>query len=245
MKKYFEIPFEFNRDKLEKMIEEQSLASKGYCCFVDSYVLVSALRKENGLMDVLNQSTVNACDGSYIALFASRLYHEKLSAYNGPEFFAKYIYHPDRHCIIGNTEDVYSKIKARMNKEGFNCDNVLYISVPFQRVEYFDYEMMASEINAFAPRYIWVSLGAPKQELFMSRMLPHLNKGMMLGVGAALNFFSGEIATIPAWAKKTKLIWMYRIFTEPGKQFRRSFFILRHYVEIYRAERRRLKNLAR
>jgi len=245
MKKYFDIPIEFDRDKLQSIIDEKSLTSKGYCCFVDSYVLVSALRKENGVMEVLTNSTVNACDGSYIALFASRLYNEKLKAYNGPEFFSNYIYRPDRHCIIGNTEEVFGKIKLRLKKEGFSSDNILYVNVPFQRVEHFDYEAMAQQINAFAPRYTWISLGAPKQELFMSRMLPYLDKGMMLGVGAALNFFSGEIPNIPAWAKKTNLIWLYRIFTEPSKQFRRSLFILRHYIEIYRVERRRLKKLSK
>jgi N-acetylglucosaminyldiphosphoundecaprenol N-acetyl-beta-D-mannosaminyltransferase len=43
----------------------------------------------------------------------------------------------------------------------------------------------------------------------------------LLGVGAALNYFSGEVKDIPSWAKKYHLIWMYRIFTEPKKQLPR------------------------
>jgi N-acetylglucosaminyldiphosphoundecaprenol N-acetyl-beta-D-mannosaminyltransferase len=241
MKKYFDIPIEFDRNKVESVVEELSLTTKGYCCFVDSYVLVSARKKENGLLSILENATVNSCDGIYIAMFASRLYNENFEAYNGPEFFAKFIYHPDRQCIIGNTEAVYNKIIDRLKHEGYNCANIMYVNVPFERVEKYDYESIAREINDFNPRYIWVSLGAPKQELFMSRMLPYIDKGMMLGIGAALNYFSGEIRNIPRWAKKTHAIWIYRIFTEPMKQLRRSFFILRHYIELYMAERRKLK----
>lgn len=242
MKKYFGVPIEFDRSRFEAIVEQTSLQSKGYCCFVDSYVLVTARRKENGLQHVLESSQVNACDGSYIAMFASRLYNQKLSAYNGPEFFTNYIYAPDRQCVIGNTPEVFEKIKSRLLSEGYPCDNLLYIGMPFEKLENYDYEEVARRINEFRPRYLWVSLGAPKQEFFMHRLLPYINGGMMLGIGAALNYFSGEIRNIPRWASKSHMIWMYRILTEPAKQIKRSFFILRHYFEIYLSERRKVRN---
>lgn len=241
MKTYFGVPIEFDRNQFETKVEHASLHSKGYCCFVDSYVLVTARRKENGLIQVLEDALVNACDGSYIAMFASRLYNQNFAAYNGPEFFTKYIYTSDRQCVIGNTPEVFEKVKSRLLSEGYSCDNLLYISMPFEKVENYNYEEVARQVNAFGPRYLWVSLGAPKQEYFMHRMLPYLNSGVMLGIGAALNYFSGEIRNIPRWATRSHLIWVYRIFTEPGKQLKRSVFILRHYFELYLAERKSVK----
>jgi len=241
MKKYFGVPIEFDRNQFETKVEQTSLQSKGYCCFVDSYVLVTARRKENGLIHVLENALVNACDGSYIAMFASRLYDQKFVAYNGPEFFTKYIYATDRQCVIGNTPEVFEKVKSRLIGEGYSCDNILYISMPFEKVENYNYEEVARQVNEFGPRYLWVSLGAPKQEYFMHRLLPHINRGVMLGIGAALNYFSGEIRNIPRWATRIHLIWMYRIFTEPAKQMKRSVFILRHYFELYLAERKSVK----
>ena len=55
----------------------------------------------------------------------------------------------------------------------------------------------------------------------------------MLGVGAALNYFSGEIKEIPLWALKLRLVWFYRILKEPGKQLRRVFKILVNYPKIF------------
>lgn len=241
MEKYFGIPIEFDRQKLEQLVEENSVNARGYCCFVDSFVLVTARRHENGLMNVLENARVNACDGSYIAMFASRLYNKKYDAYNGPEFFSKFIYQPDRHCIIGNTPVVYNRIRDRLTGEGYSSDNLLHINMPFVSVDKYDYQSIAAQINEFKPRYIWVSLGAPKQEFFMNRMLPLIDSGMMMGIGAALNYFSGEIRNIPRWAIRSHSIWVYRILTEPVKQIKRSFFIIRHYFEIYLAEHRTLR----
>lgn len=241
MEKYFGISIEFDRQKVEQLIDENSVNSKGYCCFVDSYVLVAARKRDNGLMHVLNNALVNACDGSYIAMFASRLYKREYTAYSGPEFFTKYIYKPGKQCIIGNTPKVFQRICERLNSEGFRSDNLSHINIPFVDVHKYDYQSIARTINEIKPQYIWVSLGAPKQEFFMHKLLPLIDKGMMMGVGAALNFFTGEIRNIPRWAIRTHAVWVYRILTEPSKQFKRSFFILRHYFEIYLAEHRGLQ----
>ena len=55
----------------------------------------------------------------------------------------------------------------------------------------------------------------------MSKLLPYIDKGMLLGVGAAFNYFSGEIKDIPNWTKKFHVVWVYRLLTEPKKQLKR------------------------
>ena len=66
----------------------------------------------------------------------------------------------------------------------------------------------------------------------MSKILPFLNSGMMIGVGAALNYFSGEIRDIPAWSKKFQIVWVYRLITEPRKQFKRLKSIFLNFPQI-------------
>ena len=238
MKKYFKIKLEFNHEKLENTVITKSL-QKGYCCFVDSNLLVDAyLQGNKGIRKVLNHALVNSCDGSYIAMLASNVYKRELKPYNGPKFFNKFIYYPETQCIIGNTREVFEKIKLKLSESGCGS-NLHFIPVPFLSVDQFDYAGIARQINTIKPRYIWVSLGAPKQEIFMSKLLPHIDKGMMLGVGAALNYFSGEITDIPSWATKFNLIWFYRILTEPKKQISRILKIIRYYPMIYFFELRR------
>lgn len=233
MKRYFKIPLEFDSNKLEKIIENTSLNSKGYCCFIDSNLLVEANKPfRNELFNVLNNSLINSCDGSYIALLASFIHKQKLQAYNGPEFFKKFIYSPDIHCIVGNTPAVFKKIKQKVALNG-SVSNLYHIPLPYYENDQFDYQEIAEKINEINPRYIWVSLGAPKQEIFMYRLMPFLNKGVMLGVGAALNYFSGEIKDIPYWISKSHLIWLFRLLTEPKKQIKRIIKIIRYYPKIF------------
>ena len=239
MRKYFNIKIQFNHGELEKTIEEASYVGKGYCCFVDATSLVHSYKNEN-FRTILNASLVNSCDGSYIAMLASKIHNQQLKEYIGPEFFNKFIYKPGKQFVIGNTEDVFNKIKTKLELNGKNTSNLFYIPLPFKKVCEFDYHSISNQINAVNPQFIWVSLGAPKQEEFMFKLLPLIDKGVMIGVGAAINYFTGEVMDIPNWAKKLHLIWLFRIFTEPKKQLKRCREIVLILPKIYKEEKTRL-----
>lgn len=240
MKRYFNLNFQFNHAVLEKTIEETSFQGKGYCCFIDATSLVHSFKNEK-FRNILNTSLVNSCDGSYIALLASKIHDKQLKEYIGPDFFKKFIYKPYPQFVIGNTREVFNKIIAKLELHGGKTSNLFFIPMPYKGVNEFDYKEIATQINQIHPQFIWVSLGAPKQEEFMSKLLPHIEKGVMIGVGAALNYFTGEVKDIPNWARKTHLIWLYRIFTEPKKQLKRCMEILLVLPKIYREEKRFLK----
>jgi len=241
MNSYFNINFQFNHIILEKTIEETSIDGKGYCCFVDATSLVHSFKNEK-FRGILNASLVNSCDGSYIALLASKIHNEQLKEYIGPDFLKKFIYKDYPQFVIGNTEQVFSKIRYKLELNGKDTSNLFFISLPYKGVDEFDYQKIALQINKVHPRFIWVSLGAPKQEEFMSKLLPFIEKGVMIGVGAALNYFTGEVKDIPDWARKTHSIWLYRIFTEPKKQLKRCKEILLVLPRIYRDEQKLVKN---
>ena len=74
---------------------------------------------------------------------------------------------------------------------------------------------------------VWVALGAPKQEIFMARLKPHLGHGVMIAVGAAFKFFSGQgERRAPQWMLRHHLEFAYRIYSQPRKQLRRCGLIV-------------------
>lgn len=238
MKSYFNVKFEFNHKQLETNVEDLSKNGKGYCCFVD---LTSLVYSHNNLdfREVLNNAVVNSCDGSYIAMSASKIHQENLKQYIGPEFFEKFIFKPGKHIILGSTPVVYKKIIERVELDGGDKNSMSYLELPFKSIDEFDYNSISETINTFEPNYIWVSLGAPKQEYFMCKLLPFINKGVMLGVGAAFNYFSGEIKDIPNWTKRLHVVWVYRLLTEPKKQIKRLKTILLTFPRMIKEEKRR------
>ena len=242
MRTYFKIQLEFDIDKLEGIIREKAKNGKGYCCFVDLNSLVYS-HKHREFREILNNAVVNSCDGSYIATAASWIHGENLKQYIGPDLFKKFIFNDGIHVILGSTSEVYHKTIDRIKKENGDYSKVKFIDLPFKEVGEFDYNDISERISRLNANYIWVSLGAPKQEYFMMKLLPFLDNGMMIGVGAALNYFSGEIKDIPDWTKKLNIIWIYRLITEPKKQFKRLQSIVLHFPKIISDEKKFLKSL--
>ena len=71
------------------------------------------------------------------------------------------------------------------------------------------------------PDFIWVGIGAPKQELWMFEHQNKINRGVMLGVGAGFDFFAGTLDKAPKWMEKACLEWLYRLFKEPKRLWKR------------------------
>lgn len=224
MAKYFNVYLEFDKNKVDGIIEDciQS-KDKGYVCVIESNNLTVANTDER-FFYVVNNSMVNVCDGSVIAMFLGKIHNEKLSPYLGNDLFEKYISEKKyKHYFLGNTVEVLNGLKKKLSEIDNSISSMSFESLPFMAVDDFDYPSIAQKVNASDPDFIWVSLGAPKQELFMNKLLPYLNRGVMVGVGAVFNFHSGvgAVKRAPLWMRRIKLEWLYRAFEEPQKNIPR------------------------
>ena len=76
---------------------------------------------------------------------------------------------------------------------------------------------------AISPDFIWVSLGAPKQEEFSSLLVKHINHGLIVSVGAAFDFYSNlsKVKRAPIYIQTLRLEWLYRLYKQPKKTFKR------------------------
>ena len=92
---------------------------------------------------------------------------------------------------------------------------------PFIQIEDEPQPTTIAELNAINADVIWVGLGSPKQDLWMARYHQHLNARLMIGVGAAFDFIAGIKPQAPLWMQKNGLEWLYRLWTEPRRLWRR------------------------
>ena len=132
-------------------------------------------------------------------------------------------------------------VKDKVTQNVGNTDYIHHIPLPFASIDDFDYEDIANQIDSIDADIIWVSLGAPKQEFFMQRLLPYLKRGVMLGVGAAFSFYLDELKDYKLRFGEIRLNWILRLFTEPKKQFRRVGTMLLCYPRIYLKEKKQWK----
>jgi N-acetylglucosaminyldiphosphoundecaprenol N-acetyl-beta-D-mannosaminyltransferase len=124
---------------------------------------------------------------------------------------------------LGNTEEVLSGLKTNLSQIDSKIQDMRFETLPFRNVDEFDYKHIAQMIDDDNPDIIWVSLGAPKQEIFMSKLQPYLKRGVMFGIGAAFNFNAGVggVKRAPKWMLQLHLEWLHRAFEQPKKNIPR------------------------
>ena len=84
-----------------------------------------------------------------------------------------------------------------------------------------DQPEIVERINAAKPDLLFVALGNPKQELWMGRNAARLDVPVMIGVGGTFNFITGRVKRAPRWIQRSGLEWIFRIYQEPGRLWRR------------------------
>lgn len=236
----FNIRIEFEpqvlRDTIERHIKEKE---KAYVCVVDANVITIA-QKDLQYREIVKNSTINTCDGSSIAKMVNKIYGTDYHAYNGPEVFEYYIERPYKHVLVGNTIAKVEQIKAFVKQKGFDVD-LQHVDVPFVPVEAFDYAAIAGQINELKPDIVWVSLGAPKQEKFIANIFPYVEQGVFFGIGAAFNFYTGDLHNNKKEVGGLRFIWLERIFKEPKKQLKRVGGYLLAMPKMYLEERKKAR----
>ena len=96
------------------------------------------------------------------------------------------------------------------------------ISPPFRELSEEEDNKYIEEINNAKPDFLWVGLGAPKQEIWMAAHQGKI-KSLMIGVGAAFDFESGTVKRAPKWVQNLKMEWFYRMLQDPKRLFKRYF----------------------
>jgi N-acetylglucosaminyldiphosphoundecaprenol N-acetyl-beta-D-mannosaminyltransferase len=229
MENYFNVNLEFNKEKVNNIIR-QAIESElaGYVCSVDGNSLVAA-NKNPVHLEALNGSLVNLCDSAWTALLVNCIHKTKYKNYTGADLFLEYIaLKRYRQFFLGSTTEILAGLKTELSKIDPAIAEMQFNTLPFRKVDEFDYQQIAKMINEDNPDIIWISLGAPKQEQFMVRLKPYLNRGIMFGFGAIFNFNSGYPyqRRAPHWMIKLKMEWLFRTFQEPRRMVKRYWNVL-------------------
>jgi N-acetylglucosaminyldiphosphoundecaprenol N-acetyl-beta-D-mannosaminyltransferase len=245
MKKYFNIFLEFDHKAFNNTIKNTiNSKTKGYVCVVDANVLTMA-QSNLSYLKVINEAMVNTCDGSSIASMAGMIHKQNFRALNGPQVFEKYIEKEYIQLLLGSTKETSNRIKNQLSIKGIKTGHLKLLPLPFLDINEFDFKTIAKEINLIKPDIIWVSLGAPKQEVFMNRILPYLDKGVMFGIGAAFNFYVGDLGMPTFHIGGLRFIWLNRLINEPRKLIKRIVPYILIIPRLYLNELKKSKQLKR
>ena len=125
-----------------------------------------------------------------------------------------------RHYFYGSKEETLELLEKKLKEHYPGIEIAGMYSPPFRPLTEEKDRAIVERINETKPDFVWVGLGAPKQEKWMA---VHQGKidGLMLGVGAGFDYYAENIKRAPMWMQKHNLEWVYRLVQDPKRLFKR------------------------
>ena len=126
-----------------------------------------------------------------------------------------------KHFLYGGGESVPDALTGNLQTRFPGLQIVGSYSPPFRPLTEEEDEQIVQMINATRPDIVWVGLGTPKQEYWMASHVGKLRAPVLIGVGAAFDFHAGLKKQAPVWMRQAGLEWLFRLFCEPRRLWRR------------------------
>ena len=102
-----------------------------------------------------------------------------------------------------------------------------------------DEEKVVEKIKASKATLLFVAITSPKKENFINKWKNELGVQFVMGVGGTFDVISGKVKRAPLFMQKLGMEWLYRVYQEPRRMWKRylitnSRFLLILIKELHR-----------
>lgn len=207
---------------------EQAKNKKGgYVCFTNVHASVMAVNDAK-FMSIVNDSFMSLPDGKPVYWVGRMLGNKEIEQVPGPDFFEKLVElecdPPLKHYFYGGSPETLEKLVDNLTGKYANLNIVGKESPSYSALSEQETDEALARIRSAEPDVVWVGLGAPKQEFWMSEHWQQLKPAILLGVGAAFDFHADVVQRAPRWMQKAGLEWLHRLMQEPGRLWKRYLY---------------------
>ncbi|MBD2176203.1 WecB/TagA/CpsF family glycosyltransferase [Pseudanabaena sp. FACHB-1998] len=130
--------------------------------------------------------------------------------------------------LFGATDDTLGKLERNLKLRFPNLAIAGKHAPPYLELNSPDFALQLETdirlIKNSGAKIVFVALGCPKQEFWMhvaQYKSQYKLAVVMIGVGAAFDFHSGQVAQAPRWMMAMGLEWLYRFCQEPKRLWQR------------------------
>jgi len=186
-------------------------------CNVHSVVTA---RRDPALRAAIDGADLGTADGMPVAWFLSLLRRQRQERIAGPDLMWHYCGEAagrgEKIFLFGSTARTLGLLGARLQRDFPGLQVVGAIAPPWGEWSATLEDELVERINASGAQVVFVGLGCPKQEIWMDRQRGRI-QGVMIGVGAAFDFYAGTVRRAPLWMQKAGLEWTWRLWREPRR----------------------------
>lgn len=214
------INMEWLLDFTEKNIKE---LSGDYLCVSNVHTTVTSY-DDPDYCAVQNGGIMAIPDGGPLSTVGRKRGFQNMERTTGPSYMGEILKLSAekgyRHYFYGSTEETLEKLYQKLTASYPSIQIAGMYSPPFRPTTPEEDAAVVKRINETKPDFVWVGLGAPKQEKWMAAH-QGVVEGFMVGVGAGFDYFAGNIERAPEWMQKCNLEWFYRLMQDPKRLFKR------------------------
>lgn len=213
-------------DFVELLIRKAAGRDKGYVCSTDVNQCLLAHDDLDYRRNVIDRASYAITDSFYVNLARSLAYQvPRLSLMTAAKMMPALCEQAALKgipvaLIGGKDQSVLNKLTENLKKAAPGLQVVYSYSPPFRPLTVDEDRSLVEELNSSGARLTFIGLGCPKQERFMASHAQVI-ESWMIGVGAAFDYNAGLVRHSPPWLHKIGLEWLYRLFSDPRRLWRR------------------------
>jgi N-acetylglucosaminyldiphosphoundecaprenol N-acetyl-beta-D-mannosaminyltransferase len=210
-------------DVVEDAIGWALARTSSYVCVANVHMVMEAF-DSGAFRRVVNGANIVTPDGRPLMWALRWLGVDRATQVRGTDLLSHVVERAVREGVpvglYGGTEESLDGLVRALEERYPGFRVACRISPPFRELTAEEDDGYVREICASGVGILLVGLGCPKQEVWMAEHVGRV-PAVMIGVGAAFDFFSGRAGQAPRWMQSAGLEWAYRLFKEPRRLWRR------------------------
>ena len=196
-----------------------------YICASNVHTTVMA-HEDTKYLKVQSESIISLPDGKPLSIIGNKAGYKEMHKTTGTHFmqaiFTDIRFKNKKHFFYGNSKDNLELMISKIRNDYPNLNICGYEPSIFRELTENELQSLMERINASKADFVWVGIGAPRQEILMNKLKGKTNT-IMTGVGGAFNILAGLVNDAPKWMQNFGLEWFYRFIKDPKRLFKRYF----------------------
>lgn len=216
--------------KYQNFLNEILLLGKNqissYICISNVHMLVEGY-KDTSFQIIINQANLATPDGMPLVKAIRWLYGIEQERVAGMDLMPDLMrISAQRNLSIylyGSTDQILSKVIQKALSDFPNIIICGSYAPPFRELTSQENNDIIEQINHTNPNFVFVALGCPKQEKWMSEQKGKIHS-CMIGFGGAFEVYAGVKDRAPLWMQNASLEWFYRLKQDPKRLWKRYLY---------------------
>ena len=225
---------------MEQVLEQVGDYLKGDGChtiFAVNPEKVIRCETDKILLGYLVEADILIPDGIGVVIAVNLLSDKKIARVAGADLMPRIcelsLNNKNGIFLFGATKDVNDRA-VDVLKNGFEGVNIVGTKDGYVKQE--DMDDLVAEINASKAEILFVALGSPVQEKWISEYKSKLKYVKVIqGVGGTFDALTGNVKRAPKIFRDIHLEWFYRLVSQPGRIIRQTA-LPKFVVKVFKAK---------